>query len=294
MPIEKIHGPDVQQRDKEGVLEYRQRTSAEMFDELKSKEVGRTEWHERMITVTSTVIRRECERLGISSIEGIPADHFIFVSSDEYHQHVSEDYYSRALYFYDRRLALLNAETPRNILFTQQMHESIHAYSYHDSMVFPEKKEVLNRRVGVSMIPPTQGSRFNGLNEAVTERLRWKLSGIHRKKIQKTMEFSDDEMVDITHAKAYSKYIALLDSINDRIAEEMHTTRDACWDMWTKAMITGEMMSLRQIERVWGEGSLRILSMLGYDKKIDAKVFKFFGTMSHDAAEKIRRELLAE
>ena len=263
-----------------------------VFNKLKSQEAERTEWHERMIALTTALIHDECERLGISDMIGPSSDRFIFLQAEDYYQEIEDDYEASAFYSPDRRFSVLNVDGPRTDLFAEQMHESIHAHSFHSFMSLPEHTVLGCRRIGIAMEPPTQNARFTGANEAVTERLRLKLCRDHQDDIQKTMEFTDEEITEVIRGKSYPRFIELLDLINDRIADENHTTRDEIWDMWTKAMITGEMMSLRQVERVWGEGSLRILSMLGYDKKIDAKVFKFFGTMSHDAAEKIRRELL--
>jgi len=293
MPIERIHGPNVNEQEQKGVTSFYDGKAHAIFSEVKKRETSRTEWHDSMIDLSNALIQRELRRLAISDVQGLPSSRFVFLSAEDYHQELpTEHYQTRAFYSVDANMALLNVDTPREILFSQQMHENIHAHSFRSFMAFPEESLVHLRRLGVAMNPPTQHARFNGINEAVTERLRWKLCGKKRNQIQNIMGFTDEEMKDITHARSYSKYIELLDFINDRIAEQLGVTRDQCWDLWTRAMITGEMMGIRQVERVWGDGALRILSRLGYDKQIDAKVFKFFHTQSTQAAEKIRHELL--
>jgi hypothetical protein len=292
MPIERFHGKNLKIEDiarEQADLEAQRNIQ---FERLKAKEVRRTEWQEEMIRLSDRMIRQECDELGIAEATGLSPERHVFLSPNDFAEATKHQPAVGAMHSSLFRFAIFNSETPRNRLFTEQLHEAIHGYSFDDTLVISDHDAVATRRSGIEIFYPAQSVAFRGANEATTERLRWRLCGIHREEIRSSLGFSEEEMRDITHRYEYPEFIECLDQVNEHVALARSVSSDRIWDLWTAAMLTGEMMELRQVERAWGEGALRILSMLGYDKQLDARVFTFFGTMSYGAAEKIRKELL--
>jgi hypothetical protein len=293
MPIERMHGPNIRPKDQKGINAHFERQRSTSYTELKAKEMGRTELHDRMFRFSEELIREECLELGVSEATGLAIERYIVLSAEDFAAEVGPDEYTTgAFYNPGKKLIVLNRDAPKPMLFRQQLHESIHAHSFHDFMALPVLRSVSARRLGLDQAGYTETPTFTGLNEAITERLAWRLSGVNKAKIQHTFHFSEDEMRIVSSNRAYDSFIDLLNEINSRIAKGQYIHLDDVWDIWTKAMFTGEMMGIRRLERVWGEGSLRILSRLGYDKQTDVKVFKFFNAKSESVREKIRRELL--
>lgn len=140
-------------------------------------------------------------------------------------------------------------------------HEMIHAYSYQDYVV--------NRNVGGKVIllssrksgyrvngDRKKTDRFRGLNEMVVERLNREIMGYI---------LSDDSIDGLEQGDVvggYEFHISLLEIIIKRIAEQIKLDFDDVWNMFKKGLFDGSVAHLRLVDKVFGPGSLRVLSSL--------------------------------
>jgi hypothetical protein len=110
-------------------------------------------------------------------------------------------------------------------------------------------------------------NNFEGLNEAIIEQislsvitdLYHKQEEIFEKEIYNDLDFTLF-MSSFHRIGSYSEAILIVQSIVRRIAHETSRDEDEVWDEFKKAMFTGSLMHLRQIEEVYGKGSLRYLA----------------------------------
>ena len=86
----------------------------------------------------------------------------------------------------------------------------------------------------------------------------------------------------------------------EKIAEKNSESKEAVWMRFKKGEFTGEMMHLREVERTFGKGALRVLAALGSGtrnmkrSKLIEQTESYFKTDDVAAQEKIAKEILIE
>lgn len=155
------------------------------------------------------------------------------------------------------------------------VHESTHLYSSSIATMRPDTNNELEQirdkagYVSTARITPTRVTRnnFEGLDEAVVEKVS--LSVItelfHRQE-----ELFGEERYDVSdftrfmgnfhRISAYADAIQIIESIVRRVARESERDEGEVWDDLKRGTFTGSVMHLRQIEKVYGPGSLRYLA----------------------------------
>jgi hypothetical protein len=157
------------------------------------------------------------------------------------------------------------------------VHESTHLYS---SSVATVRQSVENETEleqwrdkggyeSTARFSPGRFTRnnFEGLNEAIIEQislsvitdLYHKQEEIFGKEIYDELDFTRF-MGNFHRIGSYSDAILIVQSIVRRIAHETSRDENEVWDEFKKAMFTGSLMHLRQIEGIYGKGSLRYLA----------------------------------
>jgi hypothetical protein len=91
---------------------------------------------------------------------------------------------------------------------------------------------------------------FEGLNEAVVQKT--------------TRDILDKHGISSGHL-AYPAQIEIVDIIVKGLAEHEGKTNEEVWDELKRNQFTGKMMYLRNVEKVFGPGSLRVLASLTGD-----------------------------
>lgn len=128
-------------------------------------------------------------------------------------------------------------------------------------------------------------AQFRGLNEATTEKFA--------EDIVRQLSLEDKEYVGVDGYKPLEKhYVDILNLIIEKIAKTKEEDLATVWNRFKASLFTGEMMHLRDVEDVFGGGSLRILSALGSDETQPPEYYlplfiKYFST-NDDA---VKREL---
>mgnify|MGYP001566357251 CR=1 FL=1 len=85
-----------------------------------------------------------------------------------------------------------------------------------------------------------------------------------------------------------------------KVAEKKGITYDEVWKKIKKGYFSGEMMHLRDVEDVFGHGSLRFLGALGSGEvlggrgELNQKFYMYFKTDDKSERNKIAREVLNE
>lgn len=156
----------------------------------------------------------------------------------------------------------LSPERKQSVRLRSLQHEAVHMVSYEadylgkkgDARLYRQGYMVFNQKYGFE--------RFRGLNEAVVERINMI---VFNSAIPKLMErFPDTKEKDWRFGQPiYEEYRTVLGDIIENIAECMHRDALDVWYDFEKGMFTGDMMHLKNVDRVYGPGSLRLLSAMG-------------------------------
>jgi len=97
-----------------------------------------------------------------------------------------------------------------------------------------------------------EGVYFRNLNEAVTEKIAVQIYIRNKDRIKNVLNLQDNQ-IGVT----YMSQIDFLDDLIGKMAELRHEPRIDTWKRMERAYFTGEMMHLRDIEKVLGKGGLR-------------------------------------
>jgi rubrerythrin len=136
------------------------------------------------------------------------------------------------------------------------IHEMIHASSFHKYYADAEHKIVTEYRIGYWIKIPSKENQeyFYDLNEAITADLTFEFYNWltkNRPDLQKELSLEKE-----SHA-FFSDKIAELDDIIKMIAKNNNEPQENIRRRFIKGLFTGEMTHLRDIERIFGKGSLR-------------------------------------
>jgi len=145
------------------------------------------------------------------------------------------------------------------------LHESVHANSF-QKFSYNEITDTVNQeRIGYQgrSSGDLERQNFLGLNEAVTEKLARELFNKNEGQFRGLKLFQ--EKPEAKDYGVYNDYIEVLDFLIEKIADNNQVSSEEVWKKFKKGMMTGEMMHLREIEKVFGKKSLSIISLLGDD-----------------------------
>ncbi len=184
------------------------------------------------------------------------------------------------------------------------MHESVHILSI--KKYYVDEDSIMPYRSGYGIIHPEETEtdpheHFRGLNEALVEKIVIDIFTKHKQEICKEFNISDFYYDYLMPRTRYNYYIDILDFIAAKIAEKNSDAKENVWRRFKKGIFTGEMMHLRDIEKTFGKGSLRILAALesavkpnfSYEESAE-KIMRYFQTESETEKNEIAKEILNE
>ncbi|GEM_PF-2503568 len=234
-----------------------------------SGEIKKTKEHIRIIELVNELLEKECVALGIETISPIPPEQIHFLPSKTYQR--LEGTKSVGTYARSRReeITIDTRDTVELFeLFRTVAHEMIHAVSFGKYGVISDAlgrvKVIKATRVGYFNLGQSEEDfeYFRYLNEAVVEQMTLEMT-----KDQK--EFSIPSNIYLLGAYIFPR--AILDRIIKKIAMVEDEEYGTVWNRFKKGLLTGEMMHLRSIERIYGKRALRILSQLEGEKPFSTR-----------------------
>lgn len=222
----------------------------------KEGELEKTEFEKEMILLADVMLENEFERLGLKYDHFIPDEH-IHVISEEFARDVLPNKASAVFDSYEQQVCVVRRENESKIkLFHDLLHEMVHSVSHIKYAVLED--DIKNYRVGYALKNHRDGIKYlESFNEALTEDLTQTLLFKNREVLYDTFQISK-----LNTPSAYSDGIMVIDNIVIGLSESSKVPEHIIRDKFYKGLFTGEMMFLREIDRVFGEGSLRLLSFL--------------------------------
>ncbi len=178
--------------------------------------------------------------------------------------------------------------------FRTLIHESTHKASHLKYIVNVKEKKLDSYRTGYRLAGREDSNLFLGLNEAVVEKTTKDiLSHIHSLKNENFKKIQD---VNFNSRSGYWSQLLTLNKILEKIAQKKNEKKEDVWSRFKKGQFTGEMMHLRDIEKVFGPGSLRVIaSMGGIDSDLSKQFlyYSYFSTDSNSVKNLIAKFLLS-
>jgi len=185
--------------------------------------------------------------------------------------------------------------------YKSMFHEAVH-YASFKSYHADWKARVINpRRCGYTAYNPREAGHehFRGLNEAVVDKTVRMILRKHQAELIRELRIGENE--GRQRVSYCNEYMDVLDVIVDKIAGKKKEDRDAVWRRFQKGEFTGEMMHLRDVEEVFGKGSLRVLAALDSgikssvpEETAEQNILKYFQTDDVKLRDKIAKEILME
>ncbi len=262
-------------------------------------ELAKTEIEKKMVMMVDILLEEEFENLGLEY------DHFV----DENQVHVINeskkekyiDSTADAVYDSAHQQIFLSPESENNSRanqFHHLLHESIHAVSYHKYFL-QENGELDNYRIGYRVDHPNKDTvRFKALNEAVTERIALEIIDLKKRVLMEELSVSEEDF-DESYI-SYSDEVDILESIIDSMSESTGESFKEIWIKFKKSLFSGEMMFLRDIEKVFGVNSLKVLANIKtHYKKEESNIFElhklyFSNKLSSEERDLITSRILNE
>ncbi len=139
------------------------------------------------------------------------------------------------------------------------LHESLHAIS-HQKFFLQEDGTLEPYRVGYGNNPIRGGRWFDGLNEMVIVFTESTLMRAHADELQRKFVITEEEIAQT--AKENECLEVFLHHILNKVGKYRNEDFVTTADRFVKGHFTGEMLHLKDIEKVYGPHSLRILAML--------------------------------
>lgn len=261
--------------------------------------IEKTKEQKEIIKDCIKYIQDEYDALGIDDVFDIDINHIHILPSDIYFILMRKD--GVGIYNYQNDNIFLNASDVSSIIrfYPIVLHEMIHKAQVRKILLKPDTERNNSFTYSLSGVgylyfdekEKVGSDNLRFFNEAVTEMTVNEIGKKNREKIIKKYKITQkqiDTLDDI--GPAYPEFISLVNLILDRISEGDENKRNEVWNNIKRGQFTGDLMHLREIEKFFGKGSLRVLALLNRDNL--ELVREYFQTDYENIKEDIRGSLL--
>lgn len=180
-------------------------------------------------------------------------------------------------------------------------HEITHLASQAKFYANTETAKVALRGSGIAVQNrPKKHEHFRGFNEAITDRVVTDVLKKHENEVIDKFKLTEE---DFGKSKMrYDGYQRILRAVTNGISKEKNEPEKESWRRIKKSFFTGRISNLKEVDEVFGKGSLRLLSSLGSIgqtkdlgfPEINKKVLKYFATEDIGERQGIAEEVLTE
>lgn len=262
-------------------------------------EYEKTEEILRFIGMINRCLGEEFRELGIDGYTSIEPGRFHIMSRKAY-EALPESEGKIGFHSVTGWAAYLDGDVEKLVLYKTMIHEAVHVCSR-------SAYKIVGHESGYSMNEYRSGYRsmgfpdrrsgwhehLRGVNEGVVDIFTLDIIFGHAEEFSGFFSEKDRE----TTLFVYS-YVRLLESIMRKIAEYRQEDVLETRKRFKRGVMTGEMMHLRDVERVFGPGALRMLAA-AYSgtrdlesSEVDEKLFRYFETDDKNEQDEIANDIL--
>lgn len=290
LDMEKIEvlGKKLSGEDRKGSKEYITSKHEEAV-EIGDGESEKSEDDYRIISDLSDYLQEELKTLGLEGIGDIDPNQIHFYPTSAYKEKFphAKNTYAFTKVFNNAINADIDAveKIGRLQFFKGLFHEMVHTASKKKYYLRPDDSISVSRSGYRNENPIDDHEHLIGLNEAIVDKITIDIFNRHRLDMVRDFDISsEDYNKESKYFGDYDKYIEILKIIVKRIADTKGEGEDEVWKRFKRGIFTGEMMHLRDIEKIYGKGALRMLDTLDTDEMHSApeetieRVKKYFSS----------------
>lgn len=265
-----------------------------------AEETAQTEEDKRMIGTIRDFLADELRELGFDAEVSFDSSQFHFYDSEIYLRRFPDKY--KALTQSSENSVILNRggmATPAQ-KFSTLLHEAIHLISFQRAFleVKGKEKNIYDARLGYRLRSPwKKGQRdfFRGLNEVVTELAAYRILKKRRRELEERFGITAEDTEGAIYS--YMEHANILNVIVKKIAKYRGYEEGEVWLTFLKGLYRGNLLHLKEVDIVFGKGSLRIVSLLSSceteekNKQIAPLVEQYFTAENAEERAAVKREI---
>ncbi len=228
------------------------------------EELEKTPGERAAIELFDKFLKQEFLELDIPEVPELRPDRFHVMSEAWFSKHRNKSTQGSYVHLYDK--TLISRERPGSPVqvYTTILHEAIHSVAKLKIRLSGEEAIPTIYRLGydIKNTSDTDNAHAHlvGFNEGVVELTTQDIFEKREKEIAARLNLSKREMEEAKFYYADGR--AVTRSLCHGLGEATGVGPKVAWDKIKRGQFTGEMMHLRDIERTYGKGSLRILDAL--------------------------------
>lgn len=227
-------------------------------------ELEKTPHEQVAIDLFDDLLKREFLILGIPEVPELRPERFHVMSEAWFSQNREKTTVGSFTAVLDKAVLSRERSVSPVQLYATILHEAIHSVSQLKIRWNGDFDDVQRYRIGYCIKNTYDEDdvhgHFEGFNEGVVELTAQEFFEKQRKEIQTKLNLLESDVADVNFYYPDSR--AAVRSICHGLAEADSVNPQVAWDKIKRGQFTGEMMHLRDIERTYGKGALRILDKL--------------------------------
>jgi len=297
-----VLGKNLKKSEKRGVKIFIH-SRKEKASEPLEKEIKKTKEEIEFIKKVDLYLAQEFSELGLKKNFSLLPSQFHFLPDETFSKKFPGQAKNSIAAFSNLRtdnVYINKSKCARPSLYKSIIHEAIHLASLHVYYADIKQTKVRIYRTGYQLFNPKEEEHehFRGLNEAIIDKMAIEILKKHKDEIIEEFNITPKEQKE--KVPIYKTYIQILNIIIQRLAEKNNKTTAAVWQRFKKGLFTGKMLHLKDIEKTFGKGALRVLAALDSSTKnlpeeeIDQKIFQYFATDNQKEKDRIAAEILIE
>ncbi len=258
-------------------------------------EIEKTSEQLRMISVANQLIADEIAQLGISGYESIDPDRIHILREETGSKTLEGGSYTSA----NNSIRIEISESSTSIsFFSTLVHEMIH-YASMQRFYSDHEDNVMEARVGYKIRSewkdPIRRNMLRGFNEIVVEMTIIKILHNASDILKTEFGITEDDLAGPVYS--YTEYAPLMYKILEELAVYKKIPIDDVFSELERGQFDSNLFVLKDIERLFGKGSLKILAYLGQlndpalQSQMDQMVFEYFNTTNQDKRAALQQQI---
>lgn len=234
------------------------------------------------LAISTLLVKQELASLGLNGNVPLPENHDLhFLKEEEFAKirkiiSLPEDVLGVNIPGLHKIIILRGPKPEENLV--SLFHEVVHYASFES--VGADWRNIVGFRSGYAL----PHKDFSGFNEGVVQRLTAELIIKNFPSFKEMVDGKTEKEAIELLLDSYTDEQSVLKTIIDRVSEYRKVNRETTWMKIKKGLFTGSMMHLRDMDRAFGKGSLKLLSFYGSspsgdpekDQRIDELIFCYF------------------
>ncbi len=255
----------------------------------------------RMIRVANDLMREELESLSVPGYRDIEPERIHILGSGTYEKHFpsSEE---KGVYSAVSDMIAIDADragSSKARLFTVILHEMIHRASkrkFNEDGTGAITEARVGYRVRARWKQPERHA-LTGLNEVLVEHTVLKIVRKNADRIEREFGIGPESLRGPLYV--YMDYAPVLARIVQGMASHRGITETEAFDLLEKGQFTETILVLKDIDRIFGAGSLQVLSCMGTLRddaacaEVDALVFAYFNATDENERHSLMANTLS-